>query len=92
MTNQCKEFWSDSREDYQLLSVGWSRGNGNLSKAPINLILLDVNMPDMDGLMVLRKIKEQDEEIDVIMISALNQAERLSMPSNWALMIISPAL
>jgi DNA-binding NtrC family response regulator len=33
-------------------------------------------MPDMDGLTVLRKIKEQDEEIDVIMVSALNQARK----------------
>lgn len=43
---------------------------------PIDLILLDVNMPEMDGLAVLRKIKEQDEEIDVIMVSALNQARK----------------
>ena len=33
-------------------------------------------MPDMDGLEVLRRIKEQDEEIDVIMVSALNLARK----------------
>jgi len=40
------------------------------------VILLDVHMPEMDGLETLRKIKEQDEEIDVIMISALNLARK----------------
>jgi DNA-binding NtrC family response regulator len=47
-----------------------------LQKEPIDLVLLDVHMPDMDGLEVLRKIKEQDEDIDVIMVSALNLARK----------------
>ncbi len=47
-----------------------------LQKEPIDLILLDVHMPDMDGLEVLRKIKEQDEDVDVIMVSALNLARK----------------
>jgi len=64
-------------EDYQLLSVGSGQEVLEiLQKEPIDLILLDINMPDMDGLAVLRKIKEQDEEIDVIMVSALNQARK----------------
>ena len=64
-------------DDYQLLSVGSGpEALETFQKKPINLILLDVNMPDMDGLAVLRKIKEQDEEIDVIMVSALNQARK----------------
>ncbi len=63
--------------NYQLLSVGSGREALDVfQKKPVNLVLLDVNMPDMDGLTVLRKIKEQDEEIDVIMISALNHARK----------------
>jgi DNA-binding NtrC family response regulator len=64
-------------DDYHVLSVGSGQeALKTLQQKPINLILLDVNMPDMDGLTVLRKIKEQDEEIDVIMVSALNQARK----------------
>jgi DNA-binding NtrC family response regulator len=64
-------------DDYQLLSVGSGQeALETLQKKPIDLVLLDVNMPDMDGLTVLRKIKEQDEEMDVIMVSALNQARK----------------
>ncbi len=64
-------------DDYQVVSVGSGQeALQTLQKLPVDLILLDVNMPDMDGLEVLRKIKEQDEEVDVIMVSALNLARK----------------
>ena len=47
-----------------------------LKKVPVDLVLLDVNMAEMDGLEVLRRIKAQDEEIDVIMVSALDLARQ----------------
>lgn len=43
---------------------------------PIDLILLDVNMPVMDGIETLRQIKELDRDIDVIMVSAINSAQK----------------
>jgi DNA-binding NtrC family response regulator len=64
-------------DDYRVVTAA----NGQealetFQKEPVDVVLLDVNMPDMDGLEVLRKIKEQDEEMDVIMVSALNLARK----------------
>jgi DNA-binding NtrC family response regulator len=47
-----------------------------VQKEPVDLVLLDIHMPEMDGLEALRKIKEKDEEIDIIIVSALNLARK----------------
>ena len=43
-------------------------------KESINLVFLDITMPDMDGMQVLRKIKEYDENMPVIMAAATDNA------------------
>lgn len=40
-----------------------------LDRYPINIVILDIKLPEMDGLQVLLKIKSQYPEIEVIMIS-----------------------
>ncbi len=40
-----------------------------------HLILLDVRMPGMDGLEVLRQIREIDREVGVIMVTAVHEEE-----------------
>ncbi|OGC06910.1 hypothetical protein A2526_01065 [candidate division WOR-1 bacterium RIFOXYD2_FULL_36_8] len=46
-----------------------------LKNQSINLVLLDYMMPQIDGLEVLRKIKEIDSDIEVIMITAADEAK-----------------
>ncbi|MEW6380020.1 MAG: sigma-54 dependent transcriptional regulator [bacterium] len=41
----------------------------------INLVLLDIMMPGIDGLEVLRIIKDQHEDIEVIMITVVKELE-----------------
>ncbi len=40
-----------------------------------HLILLDVRMPGMNGLDVLRQVRQFDQEIGVIMVTAVNEEE-----------------
>ncbi len=42
-----------------------------IKKHPVQIVLLDVLMPDMNGLDVLKEIKEQFSDLEVIMISAV---------------------
>lgn len=41
----------------------------------VSLVLLDIKMPKSDGHLILKKIKEEDPLLDVIMISALNDSK-----------------
>lgn len=47
-----------------------------ITKESINLVFLDIAMPDMDGMQVLRKIKEYDENLPVIMATATDSARK----------------
>ncbi len=52
--------------------------NGNLALSKIeikqpDLVLLDVHMPDMDGIETLKQIKQRHPDIDVVMISGMDR-------------------
>ncbi|MEE9165311.1 MAG: sigma-54 dependent transcriptional regulator [Nitrospinota bacterium] len=46
-----------------------------LSRHRVNVILLDIKLPGMDGITALAKIRKTYPEIEVIMISAIKEAE-----------------
>ncbi len=64
------------RRDYDIrLAATGEEGLSVLKKADINLMLLDVRMPGMSGLEVLKVVRDHYSEVEVIMVSALNEVE-----------------
>ena len=62
-----------SRQGYQVISAGDGRsGLAAAAEAPPDLVVLDILLPDMDGLTVLRKLRESRSQIPVIIITAQN--------------------
>lgn len=60
------------KDNYQLYFADCGKKAISLvNKHPIDLVLLDVRMPEIDGLEVLEQIKRINENIEVIMLTAV---------------------
>lgn len=60
-----------SRQGYQVVTAPDGRsGLDLLDREPFQVVLLDLRMPGMDGYEVLNRIKEADQEADVIIMTA----------------------
>ncbi len=57
------------------VASGGMEGLKIIKKGPCDLVLLDLKMPDMDGIEVLNKIKSSWPDINVIMISGYSTVD-----------------
>jgi DNA-binding response OmpR family regulator len=48
-----------------------------VEKEKIDLIFLDIQLPNMNGLEAIRKIREIDEKIPVVMVTAFHNIEEV---------------
>ena len=63
-------------EDYNVdYAVKASEGLNKLEAIPFSALLLDIQMPEMNGFEVLKKIKENNNKVSVIIISAHGSVE-----------------
>ena len=61
---------------YEVITAGDGvEGLQKVKEERPHLILLDIRMPKMDGLEVLRQLRQIDKEVGVIMITAENEME-----------------
>jgi DNA-binding NtrC family response regulator len=68
VVEEIKEFLK--RKKYQVFSASTpSQAFAQIEKQVIDIVILDVRLPEMSGLEVLEKIKAQNQYIEVIMIS-----------------------
>lgn len=59
------------KDDYNVLfATGAQEGLKIIAEEDIQLVLLDVIMPEMDGITALRKIREMDNSLTVVMVTA----------------------
>ena len=57
-------------EGYEVRSTkSAAEGFGILSQDAVDVVLTDLKMPDIDGMQVLKKVKEEWPDIEVIMIT-----------------------
>ena len=63
-------------DDFSIVSVDSGiKALEYLNSESFDLVLLDVTMPEMDGIETLQRIRKNDKSIDVIMVSAIDRAQ-----------------
>ncbi len=66
-----RDYFVRTLSEYRVLTAASAEEALSLiEKDPIDLILLDIKMPGLDGIETLRRIKKLDKDIPVIMLSA----------------------
>lgn len=60
-----------------ILTSSSAEGLKQLVLTPPDLVLLDIMLPEKDGLTVLKEIKEIDKNVPVVMITAYKEADRV---------------
>ncbi len=71
--NVIESFQQLLEDDYKVLTAtNGEEALEKVAKENLDIVLLDIRMPGMDGIEVLRRIEEMRENVDVIMVSAVN--------------------
>ena len=65
-----------TKMDYEIVTTGSGKeAIGQIQRRLVDLVLLDIRLPDMDGITVLQKIKESDTDLMVVMMTAYSDVQ-----------------
>ena len=64
-----------SEQGYRIIEADTAASAISRSEEGVDLVLLDYKLPDGDGLQVLKKLKERDPDILVILLTAFSSIE-----------------
>lgn len=70
------EFWLKSQGYKVSTAFNGREGLNIIKKQKPHIVFLDITMPGMDGIETLRRIREIDEELPVVMITAYGSEEK----------------
>jgi DNA-binding response OmpR family regulator len=65
-----------TRSGYQVQSVG--NGRDALAAAPVDVVLLDLGLPDMDGIEVCRKLREYSDAAVIVVTARGEEGDRVT--------------
>jgi DNA-binding NtrC family response regulator len=64
------------RDEYSVLLAGTGQESIEVfTKKPVDLVLLDILLPDSNGIELLQKFKETDPNVEIIMVTAVNETK-----------------
>lgn len=81
MVAQLHEHYLSQIKGFQLCDIA-NNGDAALKLLPkknYDLLILDIFMPTMDGLQLLAKIRERGYDVDVIVVSAANDKDKIKL-------------
>ena len=75
--SQPMAFWFSSKGYYVISASGGQEALGLIRDKQPDIVFLDLNMPVMDGVETLKKIREIDKDLPVIIVSAYVDREKI---------------
>jgi DNA-binding NtrC family response regulator len=74
VVRSCLRILEDDRYDVDSVADGWEALR-RIDENGVDVLVLDIMMPRIDGLQVLQHVKERHPDIDVIMMTGLSQIQ-----------------